>query len=187
MTLLSIIGITHTIFILLGLVLIPTYLLKVSNLTLSNLPRTEAMIILPQPMATIATAAVGVATIILSSASVSNMYETYAIVKQHKRQLHISSPSSPQLKSQVVSKSRCWETIDEAVNGLSNMKKKELIELFIHCNPPDLDTDLVCYHQGGGWVYEGYLLDNGPILVSEPKTNRPPSWQTTDNILLHCY
>ena len=114
-------------------------------------------------MATIATAAVGVATIILSSASVSNMYETYAIVKQHKRQLQISSPSSS-----------CWETIDEAVNGLSNMKKKELIELFIHCNPPDLDTDLVCYHQGGGWVYEGYLLDNGPILVSEPKTNRFP-------------
>lgn len=137
-------------------------------------------------MATIATAAVGVATIILSSASVSNMYETYAIVKQHKRQLQISSPSpsSPQLKSEVVSKSRCWETIDEAVNGLSNMKKKELIELFIHCNPPDLDKDLVCYHLGGGWVYDGYLLDNGPILVSEPKTNRSPSWQTTDNIYI---
>ena len=141
----------------------------------------EVMIILPQPMAAIATAAVG-ATILLSAASVSNMYETYAIVKQHTRQLQLSSSSSsssPQLIPEVVSKSRCWKTIDEAVNGLSNMKKKELVELFLHCNNPDLDTELVCYHQGGGWIYDGYLLDNGPILVSEPKINHSPSWQIT--------
>ena len=142
------------------------------------LEATLAMIILPQPMTAIATAAVG-ATILLSAASVSNMYETYAIVKQHTRQLQLSSSSSSPQLPEVVSKSRCWKTIDEAINGLSNMKKKELVELFLNCNHPDLDTELVCYHQGGGWIYDGYSLDNGPILVSEPITNRSPSWQTT--------
>ena len=54
------------------------------------------------------------------------------------------------------------------------MKRKDLVELFLNCDPPSdahelafVDGDIREEEGGGGcWGYDGYLLDNGPILVS---------------------
>ena len=60
-----------------------------------------------------------------------------------------------------------WESLDEAIDELQTMKRKALISLFLDCEHPDIN-DLAAVSQqtnGNGWVYDGYLLDNGPILV----------------------
>ena len=93
-------------------------------------------------------------TAILSSASIFNIYETYSLIKGYPQQLQ---------SSDVVSKRNKWKTTDEAVNGLSNMKKKELIELYLQCEPPDLPSDISYYNDK--YQYDGYLLDNGPVLT----------------------
>jgi len=101
-------------------------------------------------------------TVILSSASIFNIYETYSLIKGYPQQLQ--STSIPD----VVSKRNKWKTTDEAVNGLSNMKKKELVELYLQCEPPDLSSDISYYNNKKGYQYQydGYLLDNGPVLTS---------------------
>ena len=119
------------------------------------------MIIPTQPITAIATAAVGVAVVILSAASMSNMYETYAIVKQHRQQL----PRG--LTAAVVTKANSWTSIDEAVEGLKNMNKRDLVELFLHCDAPEI-SDLSFSDGNQDWRYDGTLLDNGP-LVSKRK------------------
>lgn len=69
--------------------------------------------------------------------------------------------------------------MDEAVAGLSGMNRKELVELFLRCDPPSDARELAFEdgekreEDGGGcWVYDGYLLDNGPILVSERRDSQ---------------
>lgn len=128
-----------------------------------------------QPIATIATAAIGAATVILSAASISNIYETYSLVQMHQ-QNQLLMPSPPSSLSEVVAPSSSiisskWKTIDEAVHDLSNMKKRDLVELFLHCDAPDIMSDIrFCSNDDGkNWRYDGYLLDNGPILT--PVTN----------------
>lgn len=138
--------------------------------------------IIPQPIATIAIAAVGAATIILSAASMSNMYETYSLVQHHRQPLQLSSSalsssssassssslSTASSTSAVVSKANTWRTIDEALEGLENMNKKDLVELFLHCDPPAI-SDLAFSDGDQEMKYDGYLLDNGQILT--PVTN----------------
>ena len=54
------------------------------------------------------------------------------------------------------------------------MNRRDLIELFLNCDPPSDARELTFVdgdereEEGGGgcWGYDGYLLDNGPILVS---------------------
>lgn len=61
--------------------------------------------------------------------------------------------------------------LDEAVMELSSMKKRELLRLFIHCDPPsnlrNLGVGNIERKEGmdDDWGYDGYLLDNGPILT----------------------
>lgn len=139
--------------------------------------------IVPQPLSTLAIAAAGATTIILSAASMSNMYETYSLVQHHKKRL-MSSPSTlsaaskrralpPSSPSSAASKYQTWTTIDEALVGLKNMKKRDLLDVFLHCDPPaisDLGISSDDDDEGeGGTRYDGYLLDNGPILT--PVTN----------------
>ena len=115
------------------------------------------MIIPTQPIAAIA-ATVGAAVVILSAASMSNMYETYAIVKQHRQQL------PRRLTSAVgVTKAKTWRSIDEAVEGLENMNKRDLVELFLHCDAPEI-SDLSFSDGNQDWRYDGTLLDNGPLV-----------------------
>ncbi|KAL3805740.1 hypothetical protein ACHAW5_003820 [Stephanodiscus triporus] len=135
--------------------------------------------ILLQPFAAIATASAGATALILSVASISNICETRAIVQQHRQGRRLdswpqSSPPAPPKKS--------WKSTDEAVAGLSGMNRKELVELFLRCDPPSDARELAFEddgderEEGGGgcWVYDGYLLDNGPILtrVTNFITNR---------------
>ena len=104
------------------------------------------MIILPQqPIATIAAIAAGAVTIILSGASIGNMYETYALTQRYNRQLQISSP-------EIDIDTTCWK-VHEAVNRLASMKRKELKQLFLHCEPPG-PSDMA-YSDDGDWVYDG--------------------------------
>jgi len=101
-------------------------------------------------------------TVILSSASIFNIYETYSLIKGYPQQLQLSSTIP-----EVVSKRNKWKTTDEAVHELSNMKKKELVDLYLQCEPPDLSSDIAYYNDKKGYQYQydGYLLDNGPILT----------------------
>ena len=58
---------------------------------------------------------------------------------------------------------------------LSSMKKRELVRLFLHCDPPSNLRNLAFCNSGikesegkvnDDWaIYDGYLLDNGPILT----------------------
>ena len=83
------------------------------------------------------------------------MYETYALVQQYRQPL--SLPSSSSL-------AKTWKSTDEALEGLRKMKKKDLVELFLHCEPP-AKSELAFSDGEQDWRYDGYLLDNGPILV----------------------
>lgn len=110
------------------------------------------MMILPQqPIATIASIAAGAITVILSGASISNMYETYALTQRHHRQLKLQITSSPEIDIDTT----CWK-VDEAVKRLTSMKRKELKQLFLHCEPPELSD--VAYSDDGDWVYDGCKL-----------------------------
>jgi hypothetical protein len=120
------------------------------------------MILLP-----IATAAIGATTVLLSTASVWNMYETHTVIRDsRKRPQRVYTPPS-------------WKTTDEAVMELSSMKKRELLQLFLHCDPPSTVHNLAFgtdNRQGEKEVvndglagYDGYLLNNGPILTRVTK------------------
>jgi len=64
----------------------------------------------------------------------------------------------------------CWKTSDDVVADLKGMRRSELLEMFLRCEPPSL-SDLAFSEEDddaagdGGWRYDGYLLDNGPILT----------------------
>lgn len=88
------------------------------------------------------------------------MYETYTLVRNHGNHPSLSSPFMP----------TPWKSPEEVLEGLSRMKKRELLELFLRCDAPSVDDHLVFSgdddgEEGGSWRYDGYLLDNGPILV----------------------
>ena len=119
--------------------------------------------LLPQPLATVATAAAATAVVVLSGASVANVYETYALVRQRRAHLQLPYPASSPPQS--VLQAQRWASVDEAVEGLSDMTKRELMELFLHCEAPGL-SDLANCDGKELMVYDGTLLANGPILVS---------------------
>lgn len=112
--------------------------------------------ILPQ-LVTAATAVAGAATVVLSAASISNIVDTYSLVRRHNQQEQLQS-SKAHLEAAAP-----WTSVDEAVDALTNMKKKDLVELFLRCEPP---SDLGYIDDEECWLYDGYLLDVGPILVS---------------------
>ncbi|KAL9182103.1 hypothetical protein ACHAXT_012446 [Thalassiosira profunda] len=129
--------------------------------------------LLPQPLATVATAAAATAVVVLSGASVANVYETYALVRQ--RRAHLQLPNAASSPPQSVLHAQRWASVDEAVEGLSDMTKKELMELFLHCDAPELSDLAYCDGKEElRMVYDGTLLGNGPILtlVTNFITNR---------------
>jgi hypothetical protein len=101
-------------------------------------------------------------------ASVYNMYEMFALARRHNRK---QSPqiSSPLLNSDMMSQAASWESLDEAIDELQTMKRKDLITLFLDCEHPDINDLAVTSEKTNedDWVYDGYLLDNGPILVRD--------------------
>ena len=140
-----------------------------------------AMIIIP-PIATIATAAAGAATVLLSSASLFNMYEMHSLVQQHPRY---------QNEQKIMQSALSSLSIHEAKIALQQMSRKELIQLFLECDAPTYANGAFCCFNddnhrendddmnGGSnnstngekisiassWKCDGFLLDNGRILV----------------------
>jgi len=100
-------------------------------------------------------------------ASVYNMYEMFALARRHNRKQspQISSP----LNSDMMSQAASWESLDEAIEELRTMKRKDLISLFLDCEHPGINDLAVTSEKTNedDWVYDGYLLDNGPILVRD--------------------
>lgn len=122
--------------------------------------------IITASLATFASVAAGAATFLLSAASLSNVYEMHSTVSQHQlhqRQLEgsrsTSTVSSASMTSQILERTRQWKTTVDARIGLQNMSRQDLIQLFLQCETPSLD-------ELSGYTCDGYLLDNGPILVS---------------------
>ena len=91
----------------------------------------------------------------------------FTLARRHnrKRSPQISSPLNSDMMSQAVS----WESLDEAIDELRTMKRKDLISLFLDCEHPDINDLAVTSEKTNedDWVYDGYLLDNGPILVRD--------------------
>ena len=91
----------------------------------------------------------------------------FTLARRHnrKRSLQISSP----LNSDMMSQAASWKSLDEAIDELRTMKRKDLISLFLDCEHPDINDLAVVSQQttGNDCVYDGYLLDNGPILVRD--------------------
>lgn len=96
----------------------------------------------------LAQAVIGGAVFLLSSASVNNVYETYSLIQMRKD----DGPASIGLPP------CAWGSREEALDDLQAMSKRQLVEAFMQCDEPstsDLD----------GCVYDGFLLENGPVLV----------------------
>lgn len=95
------------------------------------------------------------------------MYEMFTLARRHNRKQspQISSP----LNSDMMSQAASWKSLDEAIGELRTMKRKDLISLFLDCEHPDVNDLAVTSQQTNedDWVYDGYLLDNGPILVRD--------------------
>ena len=86
---------------------------------------------------------------LLSSASVNNVYETYSQIQQMRKDDGPASIGLPPC---------AWGSREEALDDLQAMSKRQLVEAFMQCeepSPSDLD----------GCVYDGFLLENGPVLV----------------------
>ncbi len=103
----------------------------------------------------IAKAAAGMVTGILSFASIYNMYEMQSIVAGQRNE-HISCSS-------LLTRVNEWKSINEVTINLKKMSRRELIELYLECDPPGEEFHLT----DSAWVCDGYLLGNGPILVSD--------------------
>jgi len=115
--------------------------------TISRIKQKRSQMLVP-----IAKAAAGFATVILSSASIYNMYEMQSIVdSQHTEQTSCSS---------LLNMLNDWKSINEATSKLKKMTRSELIELYLGCDAPGEEFQL----KDGAWKCDGYLLENGPIL-----------------------
>lgn len=90
----------------------------------------------------------------------------FALARRHNRKQspQISSP----LNSDMMSQAASWESLDEAIEELRTMKRKDLISLFLDCEHPGINDLAVTSEKTNedDWVYDGYLLDNGPILTT---------------------
>lgn len=117
----------------------------------------------------IATAAAGAAAVVLSGASLFNMYEMLTLVRNHnhnKKQILMTAHVPP---SDMITKAANWKSIDEALHELQTMNRRDLISLYLDCEHPDIN-DVAVTHRSeqandDDWVYDGYLLSNGSVLV----------------------
>ena len=66
----------------------------------------------------------------------------------------------------VTSRAANWASIDEAIHDLQAMSRRDLISLYLDCEQPDInDLAATCEETNDDWVYDGYLLSNGRVLV----------------------
>ena len=108
----------------------------------------------------------GAAAAILSFSSVSNIAEMYQTVGKHQRLSSASAAASnaSRAPSSVLAESKDWKSVEEGLTQLQRMSRRELIELYLNC---DSDDTLKLFNNAKqSKVYDGYLLDNGPVLVS---------------------
>ena len=104
-------------------------------------------------VAIVAKAAASMATGIVAFASVRNMVETNSLMNDATA---TATANETYVNLQSISKST-----DDIVQELQRMKRKDLIQLFLHCeapSPKELDA------LKGSW--DGTLLDNNSVLVS---------------------
>ena len=97
--------------------------------------------------------------VVLSGASLSNMYETISIARNHNNNKLLSSPD-------MTKRAASWKSIDEAIHELQTMSRRDLVSLYLDCEHPQIDDLVVTLEEADeNWVYDGYLLSNGRILV----------------------
>jgi hypothetical protein len=100
----------------------------------------------------------GAAAAVLSFSSISNMVEMYHAVGQHHRR---SAPVEG-LSPPILSKLQKWKSVDDSVTELQKMSRREIIQLYLECDSGDTSA---LFNTKKENIYDGYLLDNGPILV----------------------
>ena len=115
------------------------------------------------PMTSVTAAAAG-AAVLLSGASMSNMYEMFTLSRSYENK--ILAMQTP-VASDVTMRAANWKSIDEAVHELQKMSRRDLISLYLDCEHPNVNNLAVTSEQTkDNWVYyDGHLLSNGPILV----------------------
>jgi hypothetical protein len=102
----------------------------------------------------------GAAAAVLSLSSISNMAEMYSMAGKYQRRS--ATPMQP--PSMALSKAKEWKSIDEGLAELQCMKRRDLIQLYLECDSGD--TVAMFNNAMKRRSYDGYLLDNGPVLVS---------------------
>ena len=112
-------------------------------------------------MPSLLAAAAGAVVVVLSGASMLNMYETFSLAQNHNNNKLLSS--SPDVTTRAAS----WKSIDEAMHELQTMSRRDLVALYLDCEQPNINDDLTATSEQTeeNWVYDGYLLSNGRILV----------------------
>lgn len=111
-------------------------------------------------MPSLLAAAAGAVVVVLSGASMLNMYETFSLAQNHNNNKLLSS--SPDVTTRAAS----WKSIDEAMHELQTMSRRDLVALYLDCEQPNIDDLTATSEQTEeNWVYDGYLLSNGRILV----------------------
>lgn len=102
----------------------------------------------------------GAAAAVLSFPSISNMAEMYCMAGKYQR----LSSTALQPTSSFLSKTKEWKSVDEGLAELQGMKRRDLIQLYFECDSDD--TIAMLSNVVKRKSYDGYLLDNGPVLVS---------------------
>jgi hypothetical protein len=94
----------------------------------------------------------------------------YTLVRYHNKKLLL--PPTPAASDDMTTRAANWKSIDEAIHQLNTMNRGDLISLYLDCEHPNVNDLAVTCNQAGedNWVYDGYLLSNGPILVRGTKT-----------------
>lgn len=104
----------------------------------------------------------GAASAILSFSSISNMLEMYNTVGRHQRLTSVAISSSS--AASILTEAKTWISVDEAVLELRKMPRRELIQLYLECRSDEAFGVFNAARENIS--YDGYLLDNGPVLVS---------------------
>mmetsp|Transcript_4997 Transcript_4997/g.8541 ORF Transcript_4997/g.8541 Transcript_4997/m.8541 type:complete len:234 (-) Transcript_4997:287-988(-) len=98
-------------------------------------------------------AAAGAVVVVLSGASMLNMYETFSLAQNHNNNKLLSS--SPDVTTRAAS----WKSIDEAMHELQTMSRRDLVALYLDCEQPNIDDLTATSEQTEeNWVYDGFLL-----------------------------
>ena len=95
------------------------------------------------------------------------MAETYRAAMQHHDIFSGSArtTSTANAVPNVTNKVKKWKSIDEGLEELRKMSRRELIQLYLELECDDCTLKPFSDAKRDK-SYDGYLLDNGPVLVS---------------------